>query len=41
MWSIISALIYYFIIVPGWRLTSRDAGKIRGAGSSRNLRRAA
>ena len=33
MWNIISALIYYFIITPSFRLTSIDAAKVRGAGS--------
>ena len=42
MWSIITALIYYYTIVPGWRLSSGDAAKIRGKGSSyKNLHRAA
>jgi hypothetical protein len=42
MWSIITALIYYYIIVPGWRLSSGDAAKIRGKGSTyKNLHRAA
>jgi hypothetical protein len=39
MWSIVTALIYYFIIVPGWRLTSGDTAKIRGAGFQKDLRR--
>ena len=30
MWSIITTLIYYYIIVPGWKLTRSDAAKIRG-----------
>jgi hypothetical protein len=41
MWSIITALIYYFIIVPGWKLTSRDVARVRDAGSHKNLHRAA
>jgi hypothetical protein len=31
MWNIITALIYFFVIKPGWRLTSKDAAKVRGA----------
>jgi len=31
MWNIVSALIYYLIVVPGWRLTSRDVARVRGA----------
>jgi hypothetical protein len=41
MWSIIAALIFNYIIMPGWKLTSGDAAKIRGAGSHKNLHRAA
>jgi hypothetical protein len=41
MWSIVTALIYYLIFVPGWKLTSRDVAKVRDAGSHKNLRRAA
>jgi hypothetical protein len=29
MWSIIGGLIYYFIIMPGWKLTSKDVAKVR------------
>ena len=32
MWNIVSALIYYFIIEPRWKLTSSDVASIRGAG---------
>jgi hypothetical protein len=31
MWSIVTALIYFFVIVPRWRLTSRDVAEVRGA----------
>jgi hypothetical protein len=31
MWNIITALIYFFVIVPRWRLTSRDVAGVRGA----------
>jgi hypothetical protein len=41
MWGIVTALIYWLIIVPGWRLTSRDVAKVRGAGFQKNLRRPA
>jgi hypothetical protein len=41
MWSIIAALIFNYIIMPGWKLTSGDAAKIRCVGSHKNLRRAA
>jgi hypothetical protein len=41
MWSIIAVLIFNYIIMPGWKLTSGDAAKIRGAVSHGNLRRAA
>jgi hypothetical protein len=41
MWSIITTLIYYYIIVPGWKLTRSDAAKIRGTGTHKDLRRAA
>jgi hypothetical protein len=41
MWSIVTALIYWLIIVPGWRLTSRDMAKVRGAGFKRSLHRPA
>jgi hypothetical protein len=37
MWSIIAALIFNQIILPGWKLTTRDRAKVRGA----NCRRAA
>ena len=40
MWSIITGLIYFLIIVPGWKLSSRDVAKIRGAGYHKNLRQA-
>jgi len=28
MWNIVSALIYHFVIVPKWRLGSRDMAKV-------------
>jgi hypothetical protein len=31
MWNIITALIYFFVIVPRWRLTSRDVAGVRRA----------
>jgi hypothetical protein len=39
MWNIISALIYYFIIEPRWKLTSRDMAWTRGADPQKYLRR--
>ena len=41
MWNIIIALIYYFIIMPGWKLTAGGAAKVRGAKFHRDLRGAA
>jgi hypothetical protein len=41
MWNIVSALIYFFVIVPRWRLTSRDVAEVRGAGSQKYLGRTA
>jgi hypothetical protein len=31
MWNIVSALIYYFVITPRWRLTPSDVAEVRGA----------
>jgi hypothetical protein len=39
MWNIISALIYYFIIEPRWKLTSSDIAGIRSMGSQKSLHR--
>jgi hypothetical protein len=31
MWNIVTAMIYFFVILPRWSLTSSDVAMVRGA----------